>query len=240
MIYSHHLTVRHPHSLLCIQLTTVAVKSNEHPYPTCSLPTDLFHLPTINEILPLSFAYCRPPKFSKNTLGPSGSTFGLAPSEHLSQTGSKSILQQLVDKEAIKRPVFSLFLLNTHEGVLSVGGTAARAVDHVISETRKNLDRAGAATGGDEQADLDNETKMKKRAPVPKSAKDLGSRDSEWEKECAWSHCEGAEGYWQILMQAVWMNGMRVLRNQAVIIDVPSPFLFPYLPPSLSIPSISD
>lgn len=144
---------------------------------------------------------------------------GLAPSEHLSQTGAATILQQLLDKEVIKRPIFSLLMISAHEGVLSVGGTAASAVDHVVAETRKNLDRISAA----EQAKgkklvVEDGAKLRKRARKPSVGE--SPWETEWEKDWAWSHCEGAEGYWQILMQAAWMGGTRVLKNQAVIIDV--------------------
>ena len=65
-------------------LTSVdLVKSNKHPFPACSLPTDTFHLPNIKESIDLEFTHCRPSKFSLNTLGASGSVLGLAPSEHL-------------------------------------------------------------------------------------------------------------------------------------------------------------
>ena len=90
-------------------------------------------MPTINSSVALSFAYCRPSKFLQHTFGPSDSTLGLAPSEHLSQMGTRSILKQLLEKEAIERPVFSLMLINSHEEVLSIGGTAASAVDMVVS-----------------------------------------------------------------------------------------------------------
>ena len=66
------------------QLTTThLVKSNKHPYPTCSLPTDMFYLPTVKNSVPLEFTHCRPSKSSLKTLEASGSTLGLAPSEHL-------------------------------------------------------------------------------------------------------------------------------------------------------------
>ena len=60
-----------------------SVKGNKHSYPTCSLPTDLFHLPTVKKAVPLEFNHCRPSKSSLKTLGASGSTLGLAPGEHL-------------------------------------------------------------------------------------------------------------------------------------------------------------
>ena len=191
--------------------SAIPVKSNAHPYPTCSLPTDLFHLPTINNQVPLSFAYCRPLKVSRKTLEASGSTLGLAPSEQLSQTGSTSLLKQLLDTKAIERPIFSLMLLNGHEGVLSVGGTGASAVQLVDKQTREELDRVGAV----ERAKTN---KLVKRGP--RGSKGIVGRQADWEEGWTWNKVQGAEGWWQILLQAIWVDGSKVLRNQAAVIDV--------------------
>ena len=199
----------------------VIVKSNAHPYPTCGLPTDLFYLPTLNTSLPLSFAHCRPSKFSQNTLGPSGSTLGLAPSEHLSQTGSESILKQLLDNKVIERSIFSLMLINEHEGVLSVGGTAASAIDMVVTQTKNELDHLGSIERGEEVPLQKGKKPLVKRG---RHLKDVAPRESNWEDGWAWNNVQGADGWWQILMQSVWVDGSKVLQNQAVVIDVRSYF----------------
>lgn len=202
-------------------------KSFDHPYPTCTLPTDSFHLPTIDAIVPLSFAYCRPSKFSVDTLGPSGSILGLAPSEHLRQTGSTSLLKQLLAKGIIERPIFSLMLINGEQGVLSIGGTGARAVDLVEQQTKDELDYIGAAEGGTNPADSS-------QALVPRGmAKRILDTRSEWEDGWKWSKVQGAEGWWQILMHGVWVDGSKVLQNQAAVIDVSSQ---PCCPQSSQIP----
>lgn len=189
-------------------------KSFDHPYPTCTLPTDSFHLPTINAVVPLSFAYCRPSKFSVDTLGPSGSILGLAPSEHLRQTGSTSLLKQLLAKGIIERPIFSLMLVNGEQGVLSIGGTGARAVDLVEQQTKDELDYIGAAEGG---TSLNDPSK----ALVPRGmTKRILDTRSDWEDGWKWSKVQGAEGWWQILMHGVWVDGSKVLQNQAAVIDV--------------------
>ena len=86
-------------------------KSSERPYPACTLPNDDFHFPTINQTVSLSFAYCRPQKFTRKTLGPSGSILGLAASKHLAQTKSGPLIAQLVQNKVIERPIFSLMLI---------------------------------------------------------------------------------------------------------------------------------
>ena len=194
---------------------TITVKSNEHPYPTCGLPTDVFYLPTINTSLPLSFAYCRPSKFSQNTLGPSGSTLGLAPSEQLSQTGSTSILKQLYDKDVIQRSVFSLMLINNHEGVLSIGGTAAAAVKMVVTQMEAELEQLGAVERG--EITPAEETSLLKRG---RPTKEIATRATDWKAGWVWNNVRGADGWWQILMQSVWVDGSKVLKNQGVVIDV--------------------
>ena len=113
-------------------------RSDVSPYPYCKLPSDVFHLPTLERSLPLGFAYCRPPKFSSSTLGPSGSKLGLAPFESVSQTHSTSLLSQLLEKQVIERPVFSIMLIDGDHGVLSFGSTAAPAVEMVEAKQRPN------------------------------------------------------------------------------------------------------
>jgi hypothetical protein len=35
-----------------------------------------------------------------------------------------------------------------------------------------------------------------------------------------WSDVQGAVGWWQILMHGVWLDGVKVLYNQPIILDV--------------------
>ena len=193
------------------------VKSLDRPYPICLQPTDVFHLPTINVSLPLSFAYCRPQKFSLRTLSASGSVLGLAPSEHLSQTHTTSLFQQLLEKEAIERPVFSLMLINGQDGVLSLGGTAALAIQMVEAQTKAELD----SLGGHEQQEP-----MPAAEPIPplvkrsRTKEDIAPRQPDWDDGWTWTDVQGAEGWWQILMRGVWVDSSKVLTNQAVVVDV--------------------
>lgn len=187
----------------------------------CSLSTDVFHLPIINTSIPLSFAYCRPSKFSLETLDASGSTLGLAPSEHLRQVKSATLLQQIFEKGIIQLPIFSLMLINAHEGVLSIGGTATNAVRLADQQTKNELDLLGALERGEITVNATGTHLAKrgltKREPLPEAKAD-------WEEEWQWSKVQGAEGWWQILLQGVWVEGSKVLQNQAAVIDVkPSP-----------------
>ena len=193
-----------------------AQKSLDRPYPTCHQHTDLFTLPSVNDPLPLSFPYCRPSKFSRDTLGPSGSILGLAPSEHLSQTGSVSLCKQLLEKEIIQHPIFSLMLINGQDGVLSVGGTAASTIEMVVRQTENVLNQLGGTKKGDVSPD-------KKLPPLMKRGrhgKEVVTKREDWEAGWVWSEVQGAEGWWQLLMRGVWVDGSKVLHNQAVVIDV--------------------
>lgn len=192
------------------------VKSLDRPYPTCFEPTDDFYLPTVNTTLPLSFAYCRPSKYSTRTLGASGSILGLAPSEHLSQIRTPSLFKQLLEKEAIQRPIFSLMLINGQDGVLSVGGTAANAIDLVETQTKTELDSLASDTRPQEPP----VTKLPDLVKRGRTGKGIITRQPDWEDDWAWSEVQGAEGWWQVLMHGVWVDGSKVLHNQAVVIDV--------------------
>ena len=211
----------------CQRLTEgLPAQSSDHPYPGCSQPSDLFYLPTINRSLHLSFVYCRTQKFTRRTLGPSGSALGLAPSTHLKQTQSSSFISQLLKNKVIERPIFSLMLVNGQQGVLSVGGTAASAVDLVTQQTKNELDRVGALEEGKVPVIATTELSISrgKSAVLSKRGRSHGSevgiREVDWRDEWKWSHVQGAEGWWQMLMQGVWVEGSRVLQNQAAVIDV--------------------
>ncbi|KAI4243841.1 MAG: hypothetical protein L6R40_003223 [Gallowayella cf. fulva] len=216
------------------------VKSNQHPYRSCTLPTEVFHIPTVDRSIALPFAYCRPLKGSQDTLSASGSMLGLAPSKHLRQIDTPFLLHQLLSQRIVERPIFSLMLVSGHEGVLSIGGTAAQAAELVSKQTAEQLDRAGAEEkinafteengktleGGTNSLDKNNipeEKVILQRRGV--GAEGLKTRRADWREGWTWSKVQGAEGWWQTLMQGVWVGGSRVLQNQAVVIDINTPFI---------------
>ena len=124
-------------------------------------------------------------------------------------------------------------LINGYEGVLSIGGTAAAAVDMVVQQTKDELDRVGALERGDVPVipTEDLSVPSNKVRPVAKRSRshfeELTSRQAKWDDGWEWSHVQGAEGWWQMLMQGVWVDGSRVLQNQAVVMDVGAPFTVP-------------
>ncbi|KAI9816201.1 MAG: hypothetical protein M1827_001802 [Pycnora praestabilis] len=203
------------------------LKSNEHPFPRCRLPTDKFRLPNSNVSLPLSFVHCRPTKSGLNTLLASGSMLGLASSDSLSQTGTPSLTKQLVAKTVVEKPIWSIMLINGQEGILSIGGTCAAAVEQVIQQTTDEMNKFGEL----EKAMARNATPHREGATPPRLLErdiahdGMKEREADWEKGWKWSKVQGAEGWWQILMQGVWVDGSKVLKNQPVVIDLNTPFI---------------
>ena len=110
-------------------------------------------------------------------------------------------------------------LINGREGVLSIGGTTAGAVELVDQQTKEELDRAGDINPASPQDSLG----LARRGL--RKTSEFKSRQSEWQEGWKWSKVQGAEGWWQILMQGVYVNGDKVLKNQPVVIDVSLPFL---------------
>ena len=147
---------------------------------------------------------------------------GLAPSQHLTQTGSMPLVKQLLEKEVIRHQIFSLMLINGQDGVLSVGGTAASAIEMVISQTENALNQLG----GTEQSEMVPDEKLAPIAKKGRHGKEVVAKREDWETGWVWTGVQGAEGWWQLLMRGVWVDGSKVLQNQAVVIDVNHQRLF--------------
>ncbi|KAL9058037.1 MAG: hypothetical protein Q9206_002101 [Seirophora lacunosa] len=177
---------------------------------------------------------------SQQTLEASGSVLGLAPSKYLRQIETPFLLHQLLQEGIVKRPIYSLIFISGHEGVLSIGGTAAQASEMVERQTSEELDRAGAQekieaftlengrTLENGANSLDNSKGWGERITLHKKGTeitDVKATLTDWEDGWIWTKVQGAEGWWQTLMQGVWVGGSRVLQNQAVVIDINTPFI---------------
>ena len=110
-------------------------------------------------------------------------------------------------------------LINGQDGVLSLGGTAAKAIDAVESQTKAELDSLAPQ---EQQAVLPSKADTVNLVKRGRIAKDIVVRQPDWDDQWAWNEVQGAEGWWQILMRGVWVDGSRVLMNQAVVVDVGS------------------
>ncbi|KAI9894050.1 MAG: hypothetical protein M1814_004820 [Vezdaea aestivalis] len=191
-------------------------KGNNYPIPNCHVPTELFHAPTIDKTISIRFAHCSPPKSSQETLGPSGAVLGLASSDSLSQTKVDTLFQQLLGLKVIESSVWSILLINAESGVFSIGGSSAQAVSLIEQKLEEDLKKLGRAEM-EPEPDLPIQA-IEKRSPE-------GEAVSDWRSQWRWSNVQGADGWWQILMQGVWVDGAKVLKNQPVIIDFNTPFI---------------
>lgn len=172
-------------------------------FPTCRGPTDIVHLPTIQRPIPITFAHCRPAKQWLRALLPSGAYLGLAPSASLSQTKTIGLLEQLLDKKVIDVPMWSLVLINGKEGIFSIGGTSAASLRQAEKETDEMLNPGEH-----------DETKRDTSDAIANDAM----------KDWKWMEVHGAEGWWQILMRGIWVDGIKVLNNQPIVLDVRETF----------------
>lgn len=201
-------------------------KSSQRPFSSCAMATEDMLLPILKKKTPVSFPHCRPSKYSSATLDASGSLLGLAPTKSLSQIKTPSLIEQLLEANVIEEYVWSLLFINGHEGVLSIGGTAAEAVQAAEEQVKLQLDRLGqlerdhATEGSDAQPDEDSSIPRRLATRGRKSGKDSSET---WRSGWKWTKVEGAAGWWQILMPGVWVNGIKTLKNQPVILDVSPP-----------------
>ncbi|MCJ1313469.1 hypothetical protein MMC25_007147 [Agyrium rufum] len=157
------------------------------------------------------------------TLGLSGSILGLAPSRDLAQIDAPGLLSQLLESGLIKSNLFSILIINDHQGLLTLGETASDAVNSIT----KSLDMALQQVGSISDTSSTPEA-LQKREKVDQAARPIGedSGINEWEKSWKWSKVQGAAvGWWQILMQGVLVNGDKILRNQPAILDLSTPLI---------------
>lgn len=110
-------------------------------------------------------------------------------------------MPQLIEKHIIDAPIWSILLINGREGIFSIGGTSAAVVRGLEQETADDLARLGG-------------TQIRRQSRIRNS----GDESSEWK----WLQVQGAEGWWQIPLRAVWIDGIKILDSQPVILDVSS------------------
>lgn len=159
---------------------------------------------------------CSPSKSSRATLFKSGSVLGLSPSisSSLSRLDSPSLLQQLLAAQVLTEDLFSLTLLDSTSGVLSLGGTLAHHVEEAKLRTQVELDFLGDNSATSEKMDAKVNDLL--ASTFPKHLDD----------QFRWAPTRGAaEGWWTTLLPGLWINDRKVLKNQPVLLDVQSPFI---------------
>jgi hypothetical protein len=137
------------------------------------------------------------------SLLPSGACLRLAPGEALSQTKTKSLLVQFLEKGVFDAPLFSISLRDAQHGVFSVGGISGQETSHVATE----------------ENEFDSQTKLVHQ-DVKRHHNNVDHQD-EWK----WIKLHNDEGWWTLLMDGLWVNNAKILQNQQVILDINTPFL---------------
>jgi hypothetical protein len=117
-------------------------------------------------------------------------------------------MQQLIEKSIIDTPVWSLVLINGKDGIFTIGGTSAPSLRQAEVETNDELARYA-----------NHEVKRDVRV-ASRSTPDIEMATALSSEEWKWSQVQGAEGWWQILMRGVWVDGIKELENQLIVLDV--------------------
>ena len=162
---------------------------------------------------------CSPSEFSRATLSKSGSVLGLSPSpsSSLSRLDSPPLLQQVLAAQVLTEDILSLTLLDSTSGTLTLGRTLAHEVEEAKIRTQVEVDFLGDTTATNEKTDAKVNGLL---APnFPKHIED----------QFRWAHARGAaEGWWTTLLPGLWINGLKVLKNQPVLLDIQSPSSSPH------------
>lgn len=98
--------------------------------------------------------------------------------------------------------------------MLSLGGTLVHQVEEANVRTRVEFDLLGDSSATTEKIN-------------GKVAELLASTlPTDIENQFSWVPTHGAaEGWWNTLLTGLWINGIKVLKNQPILIDIQSPFL---------------
>ncbi|KEF58289.1 uncharacterized protein A1O9_06215 [Exophiala aquamarina CBS 119918] len=208
--------------------------NDDSVHAICRLPSDEFHfhLPFTSSSssssgstiglrpIRLDFAVCRPSKSSRQTLAHAGTFLGLSPSSSssrstLSRLSAPSLLDQLHSKGAIAQKVWSVTLLDTETGILSLGGTIVQEVEETKARVELELKHFGDPVATPDWIAEQVEGRLKLAMP----------RGDAWDAHFKWTNVRGAAGWWTALMAGVWLNGAKVLKNQPILLDINIPFI---------------
>lgn len=102
-----------------------------------------------------------------------------------------------------------------------------------IEHALDNMGRYEKHVENEKKKKQDEESDIKHKRSLPLSrhddAKTIRSK-RDWKDMFKWTPVEGADGWWQVLLAGVWVDGVKVLKNQPTIIDLSTPFIL--APPS--------
>lgn len=156
---------------------------------------------------------CSPRKASRATLAASGSVLGLTASSVLGQIEAPTLLEQLLEQDVISESVWSVFLLDNHSGILTLGGTCAANIEGATTRIQVEIESIGRPDVTPEMV----EQRVDSMVAL--------SRLADWRSQFKWSTVQGAEGWWQTLLAGIWINASKIMKNQPVVLDLNSPFV---------------
>lgn len=190
-------------------------ETSDSVHGICTGSQDDFKFASYHTPLRLQLPICMPPKTSSLTLAASGSVIGLSPGGSLSRIQAPGLVDQLKQSSATSRACWSITIIDSDTGVLSLGGTIAKEIEEAKLRAQTELKHYGQflATPAwvQEQVDLALRLSMPDGSPM--------------EQHFRWSQLSGSAGWWTSLMPGVWVNGVKVLKNQPVLFDVQCPFV---------------
>lgn len=162
----------------------------------------------------MSFATCCPPKSSLFTLLSSGSILGLAPSPTHRRITDDSFLDKLMDEGVIHEKIWSITLLDANSGILTFGGTTASEMEEARVRSEVELEFVGEEHPAAMVANVDYEVSQR-----------LSTFPANLQDQFKWLTPLGASGWWTPLLSGLWVNGVKVLKNQPVLLDVQCPLI---------------
>ncbi|KAF7511756.1 hypothetical protein GJ744_003487 [Endocarpon pusillum] len=196
------------------------VPNDARVHPLCKHPSDTIHLTDLKNTtsVTISLPMCSPSRSSRATLFKSGSVLGLSPSpsssSSLARLDSPPLLQQLLSAELLTDDIFSLTLLDSTSGILSLGGTLARQAEEASTRTQVEIDSIGDPAATTETISAKVNDRLAATFPA------------DMEDQYRWAPIRGAaKGWWTTLLPGLWINGFKILKNQPVLLDIQSPFI---------------
>ena len=196
---------------------------NTYAHDICRLSTDIFHFPGSFEprSVEIEIPVCQPPKFSHHTLCSSGTILGLAPrsSRSLSHLTASSLLEQLLQQKSIEHNIFSITVLDSETGILSLGETAAPQIEEIKIRNEVSLKYLNGIPLDEQRAEMEREIEGALRFAIPYG--------STYEDHFKWTDVgKGAISGWHMtLMTGLWVNGIKIMRNQPVLFDINCPYI---------------
>jgi hypothetical protein len=195
-------------------MLSIAEDSVENIHPVCRNPRDVFHLDRDANPTELVFPICQPLHASRSTLLPASNVLGLAPRGPLQRLPGYGLLQQLRRENVISHELWSVTLLDSKNGILSIGSTIAKEVERAKLQGDLELQYLGDTTA---MYSIEEEVNQKLAFSMFDSLP--------LEAHFKWINLQGASGWWTSLMTGVWVNDAKILKNQPILLDIQCPFI---------------